>query len=86
MDNAANECKDFDDNGIMCSLHEELKKVKNELQFITTKIKENDEEGDVLKQWKFAAYVIDRFCVIIFSLLACCVTAGIFFAAATYER
>ncbi|VEL25642.1 unnamed protein product [Protopolystoma xenopodis] len=40
-----------------------------ELQSITKKIREDEEEGLVAKEWKFAARVIDRFCLIVFSLI-----------------
>ena len=37
-------------------------------RFITSTLKQNEENNEVVMDWKFAAMVIDRFCLISFTL------------------
>ncbi|XP_022258665.1 neuronal acetylcholine receptor subunit alpha-7-like isoform X1 [Limulus polyphemus] len=48
----------------------ELNSILKELRFITSRMKEEDEANDIVAEWKFAAMVVDRVCLIIFSLFA----------------
>ena len=59
----------------------ELLQILNELRYITGKMKEDSLANEEVNDWKFAALVIDRLCLIIFSLYTVIVTLGIFFAA-----
>ena len=45
----------------------ELQSIIRELRFITNSMKQNDENNEVVMDWKFAAMVVDRFCLITFS-------------------
>ena len=45
-------------------LHRELSLILKEIKVITDKIKDDDEAGNVENDWKFAAMVIDRLCLI----------------------
>lgn len=40
-------------------------------------MRQEDEDGDVAKDWKFAAMVVDRLCLIIFTLFTIITTVGI---------
>jgi len=45
-------------------LHRELSLILKEIKVITDKIRDDDEAGSVENDWKFAAMVIDRLCLI----------------------
>ncbi|XP_076322930.1 neuronal acetylcholine receptor subunit alpha-7-like isoform X4 [Tachypleus tridentatus] len=46
----------------------ELNLILKELRFITNRMKEDDEANDIIAEWKFAAMVVDRMCLILFSV------------------
>ncbi|CAM4750927.1 unnamed protein product [Rotaria magnacalcarata] len=47
----------------------ELRSIKAEVRFITDHIKKEEEEDDASQDWRFSAMVLDRLCLIIFSIL-----------------
>ena len=49
-------------------LQKELGLILKEIKVITDKIKEEDEAAAVEGDWKFAAMVIDRLCLIVYTL------------------
>ncbi|CAH8550199.1 unnamed protein product [Schistosoma turkestanicum] len=55
----------------------DLEVIITELRFITKKLRDNEQEALMSLEWKFAARVIDRFCLIIFSLCNIVVTFAI---------
>ena len=59
----------------------ELKEILKELRFLTTKIKKDDEYQDACNDWKFAAMVIDRLCLWMFTVFTVTSTCGILFSA-----
>ncbi|KAF4528361.1 hypothetical protein B566_EDAN006618 [Ephemera danica] len=59
----------------------ELQAILRELQFITTRIKRADEEAELISDWKFAAMVVDRFCLIIFTLFTVIATVAVLVSA-----
>lgn len=44
-------------------------------------LKKEDEVGDVTRDWKFAAMVVDRLCLIIFTLFTIIATLAVLFSA-----
>ena len=54
----------FPDPGIS----RELGLILKEIKVITDKIADDNEAGEIEGDWKFAAMVLDRICLIIFSL------------------
>lgn len=46
----------------------ELQTILRELRFITGNMKQDEENNEVVMDWKFAAMVVDRFCLITFTL------------------
>ncbi|CAH8634662.1 unnamed protein product [Heterobilharzia americana] len=46
----------------------DLEYIITELRFITKKLRDDEQESLISLEWKFAARVIDRFCLIIFSV------------------
>ncbi|XP_076334170.1 neuronal acetylcholine receptor subunit alpha-7-like isoform X2 [Tachypleus tridentatus] len=52
------------------SIQRELNSILKELRFITNRMKQDDQANDIIAEWKFAAMVIDRICLITFSLFA----------------
>ena len=63
-----------------------LNLILKELQFITKKIKTDDEEDDKSQDWKFTAMVIDRFCLVIFVLATFISTAAILLTAKNFFK
>ena len=46
----------------------ELMMILKELRYITAKMRKQEEDQDTISDWKFAAMVVDRFCLIVFTL------------------
>ncbi|XP_073957778.1 neuronal acetylcholine receptor subunit alpha-7-like isoform X4 [Choristoneura fumiferana] len=61
--------------------HRELHLILRELQFITARMKKADEEAEVISDWKFAAMVVDRFCLFVFSLFTIIATVAVLLSA-----
>ncbi|XP_072038542.1 neuronal acetylcholine receptor subunit alpha-7-like isoform X2 [Amphiura filiformis] len=51
--------------------------ILEELRFISERFREQDEEDDVVNDWKFAAMVIDRACLVFFTVFTAASTIGI---------
>ena len=51
------------------------------MQVITRRLAEQDEAGERQNEWKFAAMVIDRLCLVVFSFFIAVSTCYIFFTA-----
>ncbi|XP_065200624.1 neuronal acetylcholine receptor subunit alpha-7 isoform X10 [Planococcus citri] len=58
----------LDDSGTCSIASKELQLILKEIQFITNRMRKADEEADIISDWKFAAIVMDRFCLIVFTL------------------
>lgn len=67
-----------DDSG--CS-HKDLQFILKELQFITARMKKKEEEHELISDWKFAAMVVDRFCLIVFMLFTIIATVTVLLSA-----
>ncbi|XP_015836919.1 nicotinic acetylcholine receptor alpha6 subunit isoform X3 [Tribolium castaneum] len=59
----------------------DLQNILRELQFITNRMKKADEEAEVISDWKFAAMVVDRFCLIIFTMFTIIATVAVLLSA-----
>jgi nicotinic acetylcholine receptor, invertebrate len=46
----------------------DMRTILTELKFLTGHVRQEEEEDDVSQDWKFSAMVIDRLCLIIFTL------------------
>ena len=68
-------------DGGLNNVRNELLAILNELRFITHTIKEDADTGDEKNDWKFAAMVIDRFCIWSFSVFMTVITLTVFFSA-----
>lgn len=71
----------IDDASGCSSAQRELQIILRELQFITGRMRKADEEAEVISDWKFAAMVVDRFCLIIFTLFTVIATIAVLFSA-----
>ncbi|ELT87200.1 hypothetical protein CAPTEDRAFT_221893 [Capitella teleta] len=58
-----------------------LKDILSELKYISAKKREDDEFADVCNDWKFAAIVVDRFCLWMFTVFTIVSTCAILFSA-----
>ena len=61
--------------------HRELSMILKELRVITDKLRKEDEAAEVTNDWKFAAMVVDRLCLIIFTLFTVIATIAVLFSA-----
>ncbi|KAH8039862.1 hypothetical protein HPB51_009118 [Rhipicephalus microplus] len=59
----------------------ELNLILRELRFITSRMRKDEQEREVVGEWKFAAMVVDRCCLIIFSLFTIISTCACLFSA-----
>nr|XP_014284142.1 neuronal acetylcholine receptor subunit alpha-7 isoform X1 [Halyomorpha halys] len=70
----------IDDSNCL-SAQRELQCILRELQFITSRMRKADEEAELISDWKFAAMVVDRVCLIIFSLFTIIATVIVLISA-----
>ncbi|XP_050069719.1 neuronal acetylcholine receptor subunit alpha-7 isoform X4 [Anopheles maculipalpis] len=61
--------------------HKDLHHILKELQFITNRMKKADEEAELISDWKFAAMVVDRFCLFVFTLFTIIATVTVLLSA-----
>uniref|UniRef100_A0A1B6LF62 Neurotransmitter-gated ion-channel transmembrane domain-containing protein n=1 Tax=Graphocephala atropunctata TaxID=36148 RepID=A0A1B6LF62_9HEMI len=59
----------------------DLQCILKELQFITNRMRKADEEAELISDWKFAAMVVDRFCLIVFTLFTVIATVAVLLSA-----
>ncbi|XP_035702105.1 neuronal acetylcholine receptor subunit alpha-7 isoform X1 [Folsomia candida] len=57
--------------------HRELSLILKELRLITDKIRKDDEAAEITNEWKFAAMVVDRLCLIVFTLFTITATIAV---------
>uniref|UniRef100_A0A1B0DDW8 Neurotransmitter-gated ion-channel transmembrane domain-containing protein n=3 Tax=Phlebotomus TaxID=13203 RepID=A0A1B0DDW8_PHLPP len=66
---------------IKSSADYELALILKEIRFITDQLRKEDEESEVARDWKFAAMVVDRLCLIIFTFFTIVATIAVLFSA-----
>ncbi|XP_018327022.1 neuronal acetylcholine receptor subunit alpha-7 [Agrilus planipennis] len=59
----------------------ELALILKEIRFITDNMRKEDEQQGITRDWKFAAMVVDRLCLIIFTLFTIIATLAVLFSA-----
>ncbi|CAO1386146.1 unnamed protein product [Diamesa hyperborea] len=62
----------------------ELALILKELRVITDTLRKEDETTEITKDWKFAAMVVDRLCLIIFTLFTIISTVAVLFSAPNF--
>ena len=68
-------------HGCSATTNRELQCILKELKFITNRMKLHDEEEEIIGDWKFAAMVIDRFCLITFTAFTVITTIAVLLSA-----
>ncbi|XP_041917611.1 neuronal acetylcholine receptor subunit alpha-7a [Alosa alosa] len=66
------------------SAEPDLAKILEEVRYIAKRFRDQDEEEIVCNEWKFAASVIDRLCLMAFSLFTTLCTTGILMSAPNF--
>ncbi|XP_034031530.1 neuronal acetylcholine receptor subunit alpha-7-like [Thalassophryne amazonica] len=66
------------------TLETELNQILEEVRYIARRFRGQDEEETVCSEWKFAAAVIDRMCLVAFSLFTILCTIGILMSAPNF--
>ena len=61
--------------------HRDLSAILKELRVVTDKIRGDDEAAIITNDWKFAAMVVDRICLILFTLFTIIATIAVLFSA-----
>ncbi|XP_025160141.1 neuronal acetylcholine receptor subunit alpha-7 isoform X2 [Harpegnathos saltator] len=61
----------------LSGMQKELHTILKELQFITSRMKKADEDDEVISDWKFAAMVVDRVCLFVFTIFTVLATVVI---------
>ena len=59
----------------------DLQAIIRELRFITSRLKKKEDDNDLIADWKFAAMVVDRICLFVFTLFTIIATVGVLFSA-----
>ncbi|XP_066503740.1 neuronal acetylcholine receptor subunit alpha-7a [Hoplias malabaricus] len=62
----------------------ELSKILEEVRYIAKRFRDQDEEETLCNEWKFAASVIDRLCLMAFSMFTILCTIGILMSAPNF--
>ena len=47
----------------------DIRMILSELKFVTDHVRKAEEEDDISQDWKFSAMVIDRLCLLLFTIL-----------------
>lgn len=66
------------------SIELEMAKILDEVRYIAKRFRDQDEGESVCNEWKFAASVIDRLCLMAFSLFTILCTIGILMSAPNF--
>lgn len=66
------------------ALEEELNQILEEVRYIARRFRGQDEEETVCSEWRFAAAVIDRLCLVAFSIFTILCTIGILMSAPNF--
>lgn len=56
----------------------------NSMWFISTQLKQEEADNEICRDWKFAAMVVDRLCLIIFTLFTLLATLFVLFSAPNF--
>ncbi|XP_038606144.1 neuronal acetylcholine receptor subunit alpha-7 isoform X2 [Tachyglossus aculeatus] len=62
----------------------DLAKILEEVRYLANRFREQDEEAAVCSEWKFAASVVDRLCLMAFSVFTIICTIGILMSAPNF--
>ncbi len=52
-----------------CDINSDIRMIISELKFLTDYVRREEEEDDISQDWKFSALVIDRLCLVVFTIL-----------------
>ena len=62
-------------------LHRDLGLILKEIKVITDKIRDDEESSSIEGDWKFAAMVIDRLCLIVYTIFTILATIAVLWTA-----
>ena len=72
---------EFGESFAHSGIHRELVNILKEIRVISDKIRSEDDAASIENDWKFAAMVLDRICLITFSLFTIVATVAVLAAA-----
>lgn len=70
----------------MRAFRSDMRMIQSELRIITDFIKQGEAEEDISQDWKFSAMVLDRLCLIIFSILTSILSYVTLFSAKNFLK
>uniref|UniRef100_A0A8C5T8Z7 Neuronal acetylcholine receptor subunit alpha-7 n=1 Tax=Malurus cyaneus samueli TaxID=2593467 RepID=A0A8C5T8Z7_9PASS len=82
-------CSPTDEENLLHSGHPsegdpDLAKILEEVRYIANRFRDQDEEEAICNEWKFAASVVDRLCLMAFSIFTIICTIGILMSAPNF--
>lgn len=82
-------CSPTDEENLLHSGHPsegdpDLAKILEEVRYIANRFRDQDEEEAICNEWKFAASVVDRLCLMAFSVFTIICTIGILMSAPNF--
>ncbi|XP_007905679.1 neuronal acetylcholine receptor subunit alpha-7a isoform X2 [Callorhinchus milii] len=81
------DCPPTEDDHLIHNCHPsdpELSKILDEVRYIATRFRDQDENDSICNEWKFAASVVDRLCLVAFSVFTIILTIGILMSAPNF--
>lgn len=82
MDAAAAVATSSADMSSPCALAQrDLQAILREIRFVTSRMKKAEEDAEVVADWKFAAMVVDRMCLIVFTSFTIIATVAVLLSA-----
>uniref|UniRef100_A0A803J3Z9 Cholinergic receptor, nicotinic alpha 7 n=1 Tax=Xenopus tropicalis TaxID=8364 RepID=A0A803J3Z9_XENTR len=82
-------CSPTDDENLLHNVHHsegdpDLSKILEELRYIANRFRDQDDDESICNEWKFAASVVDRLCLMAFSVFTIICTIGILMSAPNF--
>lgn len=59
----------------------ELQLILQEVRYITDHMRKQQDDQEVINDWKYAAMVVDRFCLIVFTFFTLVATVAVMYSA-----
>jgi len=59
----------INDNCDMNFSRSDIRMIMSELKFVTDYVRKEEEEDDISQDWKFSAMVVDRLCLVLFTIM-----------------
>jgi nicotinic acetylcholine receptor len=72
--------------GDVLEFKQTINSIMVEILSISKKLNDNEEEGNMSLEWKFAAMVLDKLCLYVFAILTITLTCGILMSSPNFFK